>query len=541
MSILANKLAEQAAKESQQPPHLIIEALAGTGKTTTLTEGLKVLKGEEPAITPSPQQQAIWESLLLSEDAHTIGFCAFNSSIAKELQKRVPKGVDARTMHSLGLRGITASFGRLIAGDEGQYRVQDIMAEIEGVDIRELRKKSFDVVRAADRLVQLVKMNLIEPEDGAGWELALDALVDHYEVELEGQFRNRVYDLVPQIIERCKDVDRDRRIDFNDMIWLPVVLNLHIPQMDLLLVDECQDLNRCQQALAKKAGRRMVFCGDKNQAIYGFAGADAKSMDRLKEELGETPRGCQVLPLTVTRRCGKAIVQEAKQYVPRFEAHETNPGGAVHYYSLLDPKALEPEQRIHEDVDAIHYLDKTEPGDMILCRANSPLVREFFRILKAGKKASIQGSDIGKGLVTTIRKLMKPVPLNLQQSVPELMAKVTDWKHEETEAELAKRTPDESKINRVRDRADCIVMFAQGKSRVDDIIYQIERIFTDQQSCPGLKLSTIHKAKGLEARRVFFIDPFQYSKGKGGWKNDQEKNLRYVAITRAIEELVYVR
>ena len=71
----------------------------------------------------------------------------------------------------------------------------------------------------------------------------LDKLCSHYEIDLNGN-RSRVYDLVPQVLDLCKDVDHDGRIDFDDMIWLPVVRNLPVFRYDLLLVDECQDLNR---------------------------------------------------------------------------------------------------------------------------------------------------------------------------------------------------------------------------------------------------------------------------------------------------------
>ena len=54
------------------PPHVVIEARAGTGKTTTLIEGLNLLKGKTVKITPSPQQQAVWDAMWLSEQAKTI-------------------------------------------------------------------------------------------------------------------------------------------------------------------------------------------------------------------------------------------------------------------------------------------------------------------------------------------------------------------------------------------------------------------------------------------------------------------------------------
>ena len=59
---------KQSKKQTDNAPHLIIEARAGTGKTTTLVEGLKVIIGRKnlsfkdgPSITPSIQQAAIWE------------------------------------------------------------------------------------------------------------------------------------------------------------------------------------------------------------------------------------------------------------------------------------------------------------------------------------------------------------------------------------------------------------------------------------------------------------------------------------------------
>jgi DNA helicase II / ATP-dependent DNA helicase PcrA len=65
-------------------------------------------------------------------------------------------------------------------------------------------------------------------------------------------------------------------------------------------------------------------------------------------------------------------------------------------------------------------------------------------------------------------------------------------------------------------------------------------IFTDK--IQGIVLSTVHKIKGLEADRVFIIRPdllpMQTPKA---WQAMQEKNLEYVAVTRARLELIYDR
>ncbi len=530
-------------QNADNSPHLIVEARAGTGKTTTLVCALQVLQGHKPHvmvyvdparpgmgkkplyITPSEQQQAVFDAVALSRGkVKTICFVAFNKAIAVELQERVPQGVEAMTMHSMGFRAVRNAFPRVDAGDRGKWLVTDIICELLGTDARALRKEKFPLLKAVEDLVSKCKMNLTEPTlEG------LNELVDYYDIELD-KYRSEVFRLVPLVLERCKDVARNGRINFDDMIWLPVVLGLNVTKYDLLLVDEAQDLNRCQQALAKMAGKRLILCGDPKQAIYGFAGADAESMPRLNKELSANGRGCTHLPLTVTRRCGKAIVAEANRYVSDFEAFHTNPEGKIHN-RVMRKKGYVPHT---VEQDAQNYMSWVLDGDFILCRVNAPLISECFKFLKAGRKANIQGRDVGAGLISTINKLKA-------SSIADLMAKLSDWLHRETEKEQAKRMPSENRIQAIQDRYDCIVCFTENMQTVEAVVRRIEEIFTDNKTSPGIKLSSIHKAKGLEARRVFILMKTLREDKMQAWECDQEDNLRYVAITRAIEELTYVQ
>jgi len=542
-------------KPRNTAPHIIVEALAGTGKTTTLIEGLKVIQGITVSINPSPQQRDVWNAMALSKEAKTICFVAFNKAIATELQERVPAGCDAMTMHSMGLKAVTKMFGRVKVSS---WRVQDIISELLEKDIREIRKKDFELLQATEKLVNLCKMNLTGPgvdaqaglvpitEDGAySWEDILDDLAGHYDVDLNGN-RSRVYDLVPQVLERCKDVARDGRIDFADMIWLPVALDLSVFRYDLLLVDECQDLNRCQQALARKAGDRLVLCGDTHQAIYGFAGADAESMNRLQEELAATEVGVVTLPLTVTRRCSKVVVEEAKQIVPAFEAHESNSEGTIGRASYKGETPQLPQSFLTDEGEIAtdgsgpvpgSYHPLVKDGDMCLCRVNAPLVSQCFRFLKAGRKANIQGRDVGAGLISTVKKMKA-------DNVADLVGKLDDWLHAETEKENRKRMPQEGRLIGLQDRYDCLVCFTESMATVEAVIERIGNVFTDDKHSAGIKLSSIHKAKGLEAQQVFLLEPkgatVPHPMAKSNWQRAQEMNLRYVAITRAIESLVYV-
>lgn len=512
------KATKKVVKAKTIPPHLIVEALAGTGKTTTLVEGLKVVWGQKPSITPSPQQQEIWESLAKSKGVASVCFVAFNKSIATELQSRVPAGCSAMTLHSLGLKAVTAVLGpKKING----YRVDNIFAEITGYDGYSIRKneKVTVLLGLCKRLVGLCKANLIGHEGNLLGETSLESavgeLADIYDIDLNGN-RSRVIELVPQILERCKQDDGE--IDFDDMVWLPVALELPTTKYDLLLVDESQDLNRCQQELAIKSGERLVLCGDSRQAIYAFAGADSTSLRRMGARLQATPQGVECKQLTVTRRCSQVVVQEAQQFVPTFSAHESNRQGKISQATIQD------------------YQATVVDGDMVVCRVTAPLVSQCFQFIKSGRKATIQGRDIGQGLSKLVEKMKA-------ESLPELITLLEKWKDGEVAKENAKKFPSSNRIIGIEDKYDCLVYLSAGLRNVEELLTTIEALFTDQEK-PGIRLSTIHKAKGLEAENVYLLEPegatVPHPAAKTESEREQEWNLRYVAITRAIDTLVYV-
>lgn len=515
--------------EETGPPHLVVIARAGTGKTTTLVEGLRFIKGGATKLVPSQQQAAIWKAMQLGkEQVHTACFVAFNKSIADELKKRVPPGFDAMTTHGLGYRAVSKAFEGIRLSE---YRVQDILAEMLSQSPRNLRTNRPTFLQAVETLVGLCKQNLVGPptydlEVGTAPDEEEDArvlgeLATYYDIDLDG-LGKEIFKLVPRVLERCRNVEEDRCIDYNDMVWLPVVLNLPMFRYDLLLVDEAQDLTKGQKALVSRAGKRLILCGDPKQAIYGFAGADSESIPRVIEELKATPRGCEVLYLTYTRRCGKAIVTEAQKLVPDFRAFDANPDGQIWRMSATGQAS---------------YHKKVQDGDLVLCRVNAPLVSECFRFLRQGRKAIIQGRDIGTSLVRTVEKMKA-------DTVEDLITKLDDWASREVRNEQARRNPRENRIANIYDKRDCLLVFCEEAKTVDDVKIRIETIFTNDKEATGIRLSSVHKAKGLEADRVFLLRPkgaeMPHPMAKLPWEVEQEYNLLYVAITRAIKELVYV-
>lgn len=535
---LAAKIAEREKVKYSfpRPPHLIVEARAGSGKTTTLIEGLKVLKGLPSRIDPSPQQAAVWDQILLSRSrCKFVCFVAFNSSIASELKNRVPAGVDAKTIHSMGFQAVRKLYPRVELDED---RVEKVICEVLEKSKEYLKKTRPILLRVGKELTDLARANLSHLEaEKIGWDAALGNLVDHYGIEFEDRFATTAslyddetdaYDLVPKVLERLKQVDDLKPvIDYTDMIWLPVVLGLPLFRFDVLFVDEAQDLNRCQQELVIRAGERLILCGDPFQAIYGFAGADSDSMPRMFDRL-KKDRDCLKLPLTETRRCGRKIVAEANIYVKEFSAHSSNGEGKV-------SSALYPIQNQKRIPDEKTYLPLVKDGDMILSRANAPLVSQCLKFFRLGRRAHIRGRKFGDALVSLIRKIDAT-------TIPEFIKGVTEWADHEIKKEEAKASPSASKMDGIADRADCLICIADDCKEVPQLIQKIDSLFSDSD-LPGIGLSSIHRAKGLENARVFILAPGGFRgrrQDQKDWEWQAELNLRYVGITRAIEELTYV-
>lgn len=505
--------------------HIIVDAKAGTGKTTTGVEGVNILLSEdssyEPPFTPSPQQEAIWD-LLLEEPAESIIFCAFNKSVANVLSDRVPAGCEASTIHSLGYAAYKRAYG-IRRNRPTSWKTTNLIEELLDKDIRELRKESYEFVSGCQRLVSLCKLLLVGWYEDYGFSAEhvnqedLELLCNLYDISL-GDKVEEAYELVPRLLDNSCDEELCERgvIDFDDMVWLPVVNDLKVTKRDLAIVDESQDLNPCQQELVLKAGKRMMLVGDPNQAIYGFAGADVSSMQHMQTRLEESDRGCTVLPLTVTYRCPKKVVKLANKIVPNYQAHESNGEGVV------------------ENWGKEKLLTTCDDGDMVLCRTNAPLVGTAFRFITAGKKATIVGGDIGKGLISLVKKL-KAV------DVTDLMDKVEAWHQSESEKAAKMKYANEAKLIALSDKKDCIMAFCEGCLEVDDVVKSIDAMFSDTTR-EGVRLSSIHRAKGLEAQNVHILCPEQLPHPMASSKEQrvQEDNLKYVAITRTMEKLVWV-
>jgi hypothetical protein len=280
-----------------------------------------------------------------------------------------------------------------------------------------------------------------------------------------------------------------------------------------ILVHNCQDSNLAQESYYIKTGARIIFVGDEHQSIFGFRGAQIGEMNRMQEKLKASQ-----LPLPISYRCAKSIIQLAQTIVPQIQAREDAPEGIVGDCSGLS---------------------KVQPGDMVLCRNNAPLVRPCFDLIRNGIKATIKGRDIGTNLINLIRKVEKKNPFVSQEFIG-LLSKVQDYVDEQSAKLNAQHK--ESQAASLQDQGETIVALSESCHSLDDLERRVKTIFSDDVQ--GVMFSTIHKAKGLESDRVFVLKPELLSPQKydtRGWQLEQLSNLTYVCYTRAKNELRFVR
>ncbi|MCC6420826.1 MAG: ATP-binding domain-containing protein, partial [Gemmataceae bacterium] len=175
------------------------------------------------------------------------------------------------------------------------------------------------------------------------------------------------------------------------------------------------------------------------------------------------------------------------------------------------------------------------PGDLVICRKNAPLVGLTYRLVLAGVPAVMRGREIGRGLLALITRL-KPA------SLADLIDRLEDYREREVRRLVRKSAP-QSQHDNLNDRCDCLGQLAAQVTSLEQLETFIAEKFDDAAK-PGASvvLSSVHRAKGLEADMVYVLDPSSLPlrrKNPKPWETQQELNLCYVCVTRAKKTIVF--
>lgn len=471
--------------------NLILEAVAGAGKTTTLIHACRLLKSKG------------------------VGFAAYNKKIADEIrQKTQAQGlkVDTGTFHSYGYRAIRKVVPEVKLDEKAKW---DLILMNVPEEYQTFTKK----------LVSLAKQNCFtQPmiEMDPLWQGVVDHFALDDELEEEGTTVERGIKFAQMSLNTSNSLRREL-IDFDDMIYLPAAFGIKPAwTYDVFMIDEAQDSNTARLTMARKLtrpGGRTFFVGDRHQAIYGFTGANNDSMDVIADEFR-----CEKLPLTVTYRCPKTVVALARQYVHHITAHESAPEGEVAKVAM----GAWPFER-----------DKLQAGDAILCRKTKPLVDEAYALIRAKIPCHVEGRDIGKGLLDLTYRWKRI------KTVPSFLEKLEEFTAKQVTKFMARKPALEAKADAARDQLETMKVLCEKKASLEQVRTDIENLFkdTEQGDIKDVTLSTVHKSKGREWHNVFilgFTEHMPLQAAKLDWEILQEYNLIYVAVTRAQKRLTLI-
>jgi len=464
--------------------HAVVNAVAGSGKTTTLVMAASLLTGRGL-------------------------FLAFNKHAAEQLGSKLEgTKMVAKTIHSLGFAAVRKAFGR-VRVDAGKYRK---LAKRLARSARHLtNSEQWECQRAACKLADLARVSLVSLDrDG------LRGVVAHHAMDLPRDLEDDVYGLTLAMLEAGKA--NTSEVDFTDMLWFVHAHDLTPQRFSWVFVDEAQDLSPAQLHVVRGAltkGGRLLAVGDPRQAIYGFAGADADSFYRIQRTMEAVE-----LPLSVCYRCPASHLDLARAIVPSIEDRPGCDAGVVEHWG--------------DD-----WTSRVREGDLVLCRVTAPLLVACYELIADGVSAVVRGRDIGKGLVDLAKKVFA------DGGFASFGETITAWAEAEC-SEIRRKHGEDSagaRIDSLMDRVECLRVI-RTKGGADNFLAYlagIEELFSDKRA--SVTLSTVHRAKGLEADRVAILHPEKLghsSWSRTEWQEEQERNLKYVALTRSKGFLAFV-
>lgn len=330
--------AEQAAivDASTTGEDLVVEAGAGTGKTSTL-------------------------QLLADANPRRTGlYMAFNKAIAAEAGKRFPRSVQCKTSHSLAFQAVGRQYAhrlkapRMPARETAKaLRINNpvqVASELGPLSPTQLARISLQTVErfcySADQQVEAWHVPRIE---GLAGTIARQALASV---------------IVPYARRAWEDLSRlDGQLRFTHDCYLKLwALSRPKLPVDFVMLDEAQDSNGALAGVVDAQDAQRILVGDRSQAIYGWRGA----VDTMATFQGRR------LQLSQSFRFGPAVAHEANKWLAILDA----------------PLRLTGHEPIRSEVVSLQLPDGP---DAVLCRTNAEAVRQAATAITQGIKPALVG------------------------------------------------------------------------------------------------------------------------------------------------------
>ena len=422
--------------------NVVVEALAGSAKSTSLVESLKRLN-----------------------EKYSFIVIAFNTKIVEELKQKVSKNVLAlnknrhiNTIHSYGLKCLGKTFKNVSVEND---KTETLISKTLGKKI-----KDKDVIYQLIEVVRKAKLTMSSSKD------EIVELIDRFEIDLFDYPSDDFVNHVQFLLNLSKKYNTI--VDMEDMIWLPNVIPVDTIQYDYVFVDEAQDMFKAGRNLIRKAlnknGRLFAFL-DENQAIMSWCGTEIDSVKYFKSEFN-----AKTLPLPICYRCPKKVIEQAQKFVPEIQAAPNAKEGFV------------------ASIKESEMFKLVKPGNVIISRYNAPLLSIAMKLVSERKPCIIQGRDIGNNLISMIKQ-------SKAKSIDGFLKWLEKWKNKEC-ARLARRKKDATWVT---DRYTCLTTLCSSNNSLKEMKDSISKLFVDVDDSQRILLSSIHKFKGMENDTVFVL------------------------------------
>jgi len=569
--------------------HILLPALAGAGKTTML---------KDLASNAKPGERWL--------------YLVFNKKNQQESKKAFPPGVDVFTSHSFLEQKVfslnpqvlpsTGIFEKGKHDDYSEAKAEVLINKIvfgNNSYIEDPTDRPF-VKGQCYNLLSKAKNFAVHPNN-ANLNSMLISIMEKYKIEtINSKKGSGSTDYKAQIISICTQILKETMPksksdglnsvrDHDDTLWWTAIHadQLKWPHYNVVLADEVQDFNVCQQIMLKKleeAGARIVAVGDENQAIYAFRGADAGSFSALGKILGDTDKGVESKNLPVNFRSSPAIID----YVNKNTIVSNLEAGKKHEGSVEEDQ---PEDEAHRTISQEWSENKQlDQETAFLSRTNNALAPIALEMLVQDIPVTIVGRNLSeeftnfltlalwfdkepelkyqKGAFNIIKKKgIRPFYNTNIEEVPAVLMDFYYWRTESPKMSDKVRKEIERTATNLSHLIE-ILIDKNAVKTVDDFIKYLKiklrgldlgtdggggndkdiQTFEERKNNPRkhVVLSTIHKSKGLEFERVFVLEndklpDHETSKKRKGKPIDQEQaqeeNLKYVAYTRAKNRL----
>jgi hypothetical protein len=194
-----------------------------------------------------------------------------------------------------------------------------------------------------------------------------------------------------------------------------------------------------------------------------------------------------------------------------------------------------PEGYVFTDVDwEKTMIPNAAPGDFIIGRLNAPLFALWTEFIAQGRPAYIRGKTVGGELKGVIQKLTKRQNLPIRA----FRERVDIWREQEEE-----RLQDAGKqaLTAMQDMAMAMATLSATSRDTNDVLALLEELISapppkEHRAETRICLTNVHQVKGAESNTVWILDQTFYPFSR----DTEEQNLEYVALTRSACTLLRV-